>query len=250
MNVEIIDNKVKVKFLENGIIPFSFKGQFNIVFIRPMDAVRNVEMNFYYRKQQLRADLLNDFSPDWETIDPNQLSYIANKPLYKGPNSEVIIEDDYKEALTNLIKNVHAAEGSKATLLERQVSTLMEQNAIFAKYLNTLEAFNKQFTEENAGLKFGSDQKVPMENGVDTNIIGILPVLQQMINEIKYLYDLVVSKTEVIISSERPGVDKAGKLWINTDQNSGNGLLYYRNKDALGNEQWTPLSALWTSSGN
>ena len=66
----------------------------------------------------------------------------------------------------------------------------------------------------------------------------IIDTIDTLINKIKDL-----SNVEVIHIGKNKPEQTTTQLWINTNDNNGNGLLYYKYDN-----QWIPISAMWTSS--
>ena len=217
----------------------------NITYRRNSQAGGYLEIVFYYRLRELNSRFLSNLKPDWNANGIDDPNYIANRPLWIDTvnNETRIVMESGNPELGYRYSNhqSHYLEFFQELILE---------TVDLLDYEVSLSGLGQQIKDlQDKVAKFEHyfyEWQVP---GFEEYGKGVLELIKSILEWLKRLQDELNRKTEIHIGTNPPPEDGLNKykMWVNTDTNNGNGLIYYYHE---GMSKWIPVSALWSESAD
>ena len=241
-NIDLENNKVN--FNVNISVPFT------IYFVRNSLSDGDLQIHIPFRKRRIKTSYISEFRGDWNTNEPNEPSYILNRPFYKRNDGLVVMLNEYGEEqvieesrgyyeyicnLMRIIINDEIDDDSVAGL-EIDVSALKAWQELTEKYIQKLKNYTNPKKDKN-GNPYGGPN-----TGNDSDS-GVLKALDQLVDGVAELEQITSEIVDLIhIGKDKPQ-SKYCKIWINTKEENGHGLLFFFHPIE---KIWKPISALWS----
>lgn len=251
-------------FVNNKIIlkePLGVTTQ--ITLYRLADEHGDLKIRIYYRLRRLDEKYLSGYQSNWNMNDTLNMSFVFNRPLWKDGNQIYMLANNDSGVYTNEGKNYYEFF---CEFVKEQVSYILDDDQL-ADLESLVDLLNKWFRDE-AGpyindLKdyeykgYGGVLAPDYANADKWKQNGVIKALDQLIDNVavinsrETLGEIYIGSTKPQLQSFTVTIEENGKtreetvtkpkLWVNTQSNNGNGLIYF-----YSNGYWIPVSAAWS----
>lgn len=236
----------------------------------------NLSIRFYYKLRRINDRFLSGYQSNWTTSDPLSLSFILNKPIYQHPETGLIEilskngvysngETYYYEFFDKMIREiVNSSIGAVEAVDEKLEKLELWRNNNVDPYLKFLQSFSHETQwidkdGETENIVYGAEtpggmdgELLILDNPEDYKKYGVGKAIIDLIDKMGDLNKRVAileSTSDIYIGESKPAPLADGgpayKVWINTAEENGNGVIYYYRSGA-----WMPVSSVWSPPDN
>ena len=285
--INLIEDNKKIQIVFNEV-PNNVRWKVHLVIGGSLNS--NLNISIFYQTRRIKDYLLSNRRVNWNTNNPQSINYVLNRPIYKksdgkiamltdNPNQPYVNDaTDYYNFFEILIRSI--ADGGELENIRKRLAVLEQwRDDEIDPYVKRLKRYTHTATAlESLGdtLTIGGDLELNTKEVLDKESEAIweqksrqggsMKALDDLANYCLTLKQMMDSLAGSLIHIGTDDPDSAGKtackVWLNTKEENGNGIFYYRTVSLYEYEKnptkynetetklWIPASAIWSARTN